>query len=60
MRHVHLKRYRDRKGEWRWTLYATNGRKIACSGEGYTRRANMDRILYKLFPWFWHQDPHFK
>jgi len=32
---MHFEIYRDHAGEWRWTLYAGNGRKIADSGEGY-------------------------
>jgi uncharacterized protein YegP (UPF0339 family) len=27
--------YKDAANQWRWTLYAANGRKIANSGEGY-------------------------
>ena len=27
-------------GQWRWTAYARNGRVIAASTEGYTRRAS--------------------
>jgi uncharacterized protein len=27
--------YKDAGGQWRWTLYAANGRKIANSGESY-------------------------
>lgn len=27
--------YKDVQGHWRWTLWSTNGRKIANSGEGY-------------------------
>lgn len=27
--------YKDVANQWRWTLYAANGRKIANSGEGY-------------------------
>lgn len=27
--------YTDQQGQWRWTLYAANHRKIANSGEGY-------------------------
>lgn len=27
--------YKDSIGQWRWTLYAANHRKIANSGEGY-------------------------
>lgn len=32
--------YRDSRGEWRWTLYADNSRKIADCAEGYTNRAD--------------------
>jgi uncharacterized protein YegP (UPF0339 family) len=32
--------YRDSKKEWRWRLIASNGRKIATSGEGYKRRVD--------------------
>jgi len=31
--------YKDAKGEFRWTLYAANSRKIADSGEGYSSHA---------------------
>jgi uncharacterized protein YegP (UPF0339 family) len=27
--------YKDTAGYWRWTFYASNGRKIADSAEGY-------------------------
>ena len=32
--------YKDVAGEWRWTLYAANSKKIADSGEGYKQKAN--------------------
>lgn len=32
--------YKDARGEWRWTLYADNSKKIADSAEGYTTKAN--------------------
>lgn len=32
--------YRDAAGEWRWTLVADNGRKIADSGEGYVNKSD--------------------
>jgi uncharacterized protein len=31
--------YKDRANEYRWTLYAANGLKIADSGEGYAAKA---------------------
>lgn len=31
--------YKDAKGEWRWTLYAANSKKIADSAEGYQNKA---------------------
>ena len=30
-----LKYYQDRKGDWRWTLYARNGNVVGASSEGY-------------------------
>ncbi|MFI4934198.1 MAG: YegP family protein [Caulobacterales bacterium] len=32
--------YLDVQGQWRWTLYAANNRKIANSGEGYFNKAD--------------------
>jgi len=32
--------YKDANGEFRWTLYAANSRKIADSGEGYKNHAD--------------------
>lgn len=30
--------YKDRKGKFRWRVTAPNGRKLAVSSEGYTRK----------------------
>jgi uncharacterized protein YegP (UPF0339 family) len=43
MSKIHV--YQDRAGEWRWNLRARNGRIIACSGEGYVKRASMEHGL---------------
>ncbi len=40
--------YLDRHKEWRWRLYAKNGRKIADSGEGYKRRGHAKRMIEKI------------
>jgi uncharacterized protein YegP (UPF0339 family) len=32
--------YKDKAGEWRWTLYAANAKKIADSAEGYKNKAD--------------------
>jgi putative transcriptional regulator len=32
--------YRDKQRQWRWTLRAANGRKIADSGEGYSSKSD--------------------
>lgn len=37
---MHYIIYKDKKGEFRWRLQASNGRIIADSGEGYTRKRN--------------------
>jgi uncharacterized protein YegP (UPF0339 family) len=33
-----------------WRLIARNGRIVACSGEGYTRRGKAERAAESLFP----------
>lgn len=38
--------YMDRRARWRWRLKAANGRILADSGQGYTRRDNMLESLY--------------
>lgn len=35
--------YRDKAGEWRWRMVCRNGRVVADSGEGYTRRRDARR-----------------
>ena len=40
--------YRDRAGEWRWTLQAANGRAIADSGEGYVHREDCLDMLFAI------------
>ncbi len=37
---MHFEVYKDKSDEWRWTLYAVNGRKIADSGEGYNNKTD--------------------
>jgi uncharacterized protein YegP (UPF0339 family) len=44
MRHYRLNRYRSR-GEWRWRLFAPNGKKIANGGESYKRLAGLNKGL---------------
>lgn len=40
--------YRDKAGEYRWRLLASNGRQAADSGEGYTRREDAHRAIAAL------------
>ena len=53
--------YKDKDGDWRWTLYAPNNRKVAVSGEGYENKAHAERMARKLFPWMFDDftDPPF-
>jgi uncharacterized protein YegP (UPF0339 family) len=37
---MYFKLYKDTAGYWRWTLYASNGKKIADSGEGYNNKSD--------------------
>jgi uncharacterized protein YegP (UPF0339 family) len=40
--------FQDRRGEWRWRLTARNGRVVADCGEGYKRRADLERALKRV------------
>jgi len=40
--------YKDKKGEFRWTIFASNGRKLANSGEGYKRLGACVKGLQKV------------
>lgn len=37
---MQFKLYKDSAGFWRWTLYASNNRKIADSAEGYHNKSD--------------------
>ena len=40
--------YRDRRKKWRWRLLARNGRIVADSGEGYTRKFDCRAFFNRL------------
>ncbi len=40
--------YRDRSGEWRWSLRAENGRRVADSGEGYKTKRGVIQAVRRL------------
>jgi uncharacterized protein YegP (UPF0339 family) len=40
--------YRDVGGQWRWRMQAPNGRLVADSGEGYTKRTGAFRAARRL------------
>ncbi len=40
--------YRDKHKEFRWTLYAKNGRIIADSSEGYKRKHQVTKAIGKI------------
>ena len=37
--------YKDARGEWRWYLIASNGNKIANSGEGYKNKSDCEHAI---------------
>jgi uncharacterized protein YegP (UPF0339 family) len=37
--------YQDPQNQWRWTLEAANGKKIANSGEGYHNKADCQSAI---------------
>lgn len=43
-----FKVYKDTLGEWRWTLYASNGKRIADGSEGYKRKATLLRMIDRI------------
>jgi uncharacterized protein YegP (UPF0339 family) len=40
--------YKDHRKEWRWSLRARNGKKIADCGEGYRRRAHAKKMVERI------------
>lgn len=38
-------KYKDVQGYWRWALEASNGKKIANSGEGYHNESDCDHAI---------------
>lgn len=44
--------YRDRRGDWRWRVVASNGRIVASQGEGYRKRSHCLKMASRLFPIF--------
>jgi uncharacterized protein YegP (UPF0339 family) len=42
---MYFEKYKDNRGEWRWTLYAANNEAIAVSSEGYVREEGCDRSI---------------
>lgn len=42
---MYFVKYRDNRGEWRWTYYAANNEAIGVSSEGYSSEAACDRSI---------------
>lgn len=42
--------YTDKAGEWRWTAYSNNGRKLADSGEGFKSESYCLAAVEQAFP----------
>lgn len=40
--------FRDRRKEWRWRLVASNGRIVACAGEGYKHKGSCTRMASRI------------
>lgn len=45
-----VKVHEGENGEWFWTAYARNGRKVATTGETYQDRDHAERMARELFP----------
>lgn len=48
MRQHNVTVWRDGDGDWRWTRRASNGKRVAVSGEGYRRRAHAIRMAFEV------------
>jgi len=46
--HVRLRVYRDRRGEWRWSAVARNGRIVADGAEGYSTKDHAVRAVRRF------------
>jgi uncharacterized protein YegP (UPF0339 family) len=44
--------YEDTSGEWRWTLYSRNKRKVADGSEGYSDRRGVKKALRRVWKLF--------
>ena len=40
--------YKDKHGEWRWSLRAKNGKTIGDSSEGYSRKSKVTKMIGKI------------
>ena len=45
---MHFRIYKDKAKEYRWTLYARNGRIIADSSEGYKRKTAVSKAIARI------------
>lgn len=55
-----LEVYQDKRGEWRWRRFATNGKIVGAASEGYKARkdaeANMNHGYFASDKWEFYQD----
>lgn len=42
---AYFRKYKDNRGEWRWTFFASNGEEIAVASEGYVRETDCDNAI---------------
>lgn len=50
MRRFHAELYTDSRNQWRWRIFANNGKVVADSSEGYINRSDCRAIFRKLHP----------
>lgn len=46
---MRIKLYKDKAGEWRWCMIATNGNIVADSSEGYKNKLDCLETLHGIF-----------
>jgi uncharacterized protein YegP (UPF0339 family) len=48
---MRLQKYVDSQRQWRWRIFAANGRILADSGEGYRNEADCNHAVLLIFHW---------
>ena len=48
VRHTGVSQYLDKKGKWRWTITAPNGKTIGAASQGYLRKVDCSTNMHRV------------